>query len=250
LRLRNALGNSLNIPAIRTIQFVGADQFLLLLRQLGMLSLTAHPDYYRDGLALGNGGVTLFELVQAYTTLANQGLFRPLTVLRYAASSKSTQIFSPEVTSIIANILSDSDARRLEFGSGALLRFPIQTAVKTGTSNDYRDAWTVGFNYRYTVGAWLGNFDQKSMSHISGSTGPALMVRAIFAELNRYEETQPLYLNHQLVKVEICRDTGQRATEDCPSRIEWFVPGTEPKGEREKEKGNEYNESEYNESQK
>jgi penicillin-binding protein 1C len=244
LRLRDALGNSLNIPAIRTIQFLGADKFLLLLRQLGMLSLTAHSDYYGDGLALGNGGITLFELVQAYATLANQGLFRPLTVLRRAPASDSTQVLSPEVTSIIANILSDSEARRLEFGSGALLRFPIQTAVKTGTSNDYRDAWTIGFNYRYTVGAWLGNLDQKSMSKISGSTGPALMVRAIFAELNRYEETQPLYLSPQLVKAEICRDTGQRATEDCPSRMEWFVPGTEPplkgKEERGKEKGKEF----------
>jgi len=240
LRLRDALSNSLNIPAIRTIQFVGADQFLRLLHQLGMLSLTAHSDYYGDGLALGNGGITLFELVQAYATLASQGLFRPLTVLRHAPSSDSNQIFSSEVTSIIANILSDSEARRLEFGSGALLRFPIQTAVKTGTSNDYRDAWTVGFNYRYTVGAWLGNLDQKSMSHISGSTGPALMVRAIFAELNRYEETQSLYISPQLVKVEICRDTGQRVTEDCPSRIEWFVPGTEPPQKEKGDRGKEY----------
>ncbi|MEK8019292.1 MAG: transglycosylase domain-containing protein, partial [Candidatus Parabeggiatoa sp.] len=81
LRLRNALGNSLNIPAIRTIQFVGTDSFLHRLRQLGFKSLTAHPDYYGDGLALGNGGVTLLELVQAYATLANQGRFLPLKVL-------------------------------------------------------------------------------------------------------------------------------------------------------------------------
>ncbi len=228
LRLRNALGNSLNIPAIRTIQFVGTDSFLHRLRQLGFKSLTAHPDYYGDGLALGNGGVTLLELVQAYATLANQGRFRPLKVLHNAPPFHSVKVFTPEISSIIADILSDPDARRLEFGRGALLRFPIQTAVKTGTSNDYRDAWAVGFNHRYTVGVWLGNLDQQAMFRVSGAAGPALVLRAIFAELNRYEETQPLYISPQLVKVEICRSTGQRATSDCPSRIEWFVPGSEP----------------------
>ncbi|MEN8216045.1 MAG: penicillin-binding protein 1C [Pseudomonadota bacterium] len=228
LRLRDALGNSLNIPAIRTIQFVGTEQFLQRLRQLGLSSLTAHPDYYGDGLALGNGGVTLFELVQAYTSLANQGRFRPLKVLGNAASASKLEIFSPEVSSIIADILSDPDARSNEFGRGTLLRFPIQTAVKTGTSTDYRDAWAVGFNHRYTVGVWLGNLDQQPMSHVSGASGSALVLRAVFAELNRYEETQPLYLSPQLVKVHICRSTGQRAIGDCPSRVEWFIAGTEP----------------------
>jgi penicillin-binding protein 1C len=228
LRLRDALGNSLNIPAIRTIQFVGTEPFLQRLRQLGLSSLTAHPDYYGDGLALGNGGVTLFELVQAYTSLANQGRFHPLKVLSNAPSASKLQIFSPEVTSIIADILSDPDARSNEFGRGTLLRFPIQTAVKTGTSTDYRDAWAVGFNHRYTVGIWLGNLDQQPMSHVSGASGPALVLRAVFAELNRYEETQPLYLSPQLLKVNICRSTGQRATGDCPSRVEWFIAGTEP----------------------
>ncbi|MDM8558064.1 transglycosylase domain-containing protein [Candidatus Parabeggiatoa sp. HSG14] len=231
LRLRDVLGNSLNIPAVRTIQFVGASTFLQRLRQLGIESLTAHPDHYGDGLALGNGGVTLLELVQAYATLANKGTFRPLKVLRNTPSSDSAKIFTPEVSSIIGDILSDSDARRLEFGRSALLRFPIQTAIKTGTSNDYRDAWAIGFNHRYTVGVWLGNLDQQPMSRVSGSSGPALILRAVFAELNRYEETQPLYLSPQLIKVEICRATGQRATQDCPSRVEWFVSGTEPVSE-------------------
>jgi penicillin-binding protein 1C len=232
LRLREALGNSLNIPAIRTIQFVGVKRFLQRLRRLGISSLTARSDYYGEGLALGNGGVTLFELVQAYTTLANQGRFRPLSVLRHAqfssSSSFSIEVFSPEVSSIIADILSDSDARSKEFGRSALLRFPIQTAVKTGTSTDYRDAWAAGFNHRYTVGVWLGNLDQQAMSRVSGASGPALVLRAVFAELNRYDETQPLYLSPQLVKVNICRSTGQGASEDCPSRVEWFMPGSEP----------------------
>lgn len=228
LRLRDTLGNSLNIPAIRTIQFVGNQQFLQRLHQLGIASLTARSDYYGDGLALGNGGVTLLELVQAYTVLAHQGIFRPLRVLRNTSATEAISIFTPEITAIIADILSDPEARRLEFGRGTLLRFPIQTAVKTGTSSDYRDAWAIGFNHRYTVGIWLGNLDQQPMSQVSGTTGSALILRAIFAELNRYEETQSLFLSPKLVKVKICRQTGQLATSTCPSKLEWFIAGTQP----------------------
>lgn len=231
LRLRDALGNSLNTPAIRTIQFVGVDNFLEKLHQLGMNSLTASANYYGEGLALGNGGVTLFELVQAYSTLAHQGSFVPLKVLKDTEwSPPSVKVFSQETSSLIADILSDPDARSLEFGRGSLLHFPVQTAVKTGTSTDYRDAWAIGFNHHYTVGVWLGNLDQKSMSSVSGSSGAALILRSIFSELTRYEETKNLYLSPQLVKIEICRTTGQRvmAPSDCPTRHEWFVPGIEP----------------------
>ena len=223
LRLRDALGNSLNIPAIRTIKFVGVAPFLQRLHQLGFSSLTSHAKFYGEGLALGNGEVTLFELVQAYATLANKGIFHSLKVLHNATNFDSTPVFSPEVASIIADILSDHDARHLEFGRGALLRFPIQTAVKTGTSTDYRDAWAMGFNHRYTVGVWLGNLDQEPMFRVSGSSGAALILRTVFAELNRYEETQALYKSPKLVKIKICRTTGKYATPDCPSKVEWFI---------------------------
>jgi penicillin-binding protein 1C len=228
IRMRDALGNSLNIPAIRTVKFLGVAKFLQTLHGLGFTSLTAHNDYYGEGLALGNGAVTLFELVQAYTSLANQGSFSALKVLANTRTSKTRHVFSPEITSIIADILSDSDARRLEFGLSALLRLPVQTAVKTGTSNDYRDAWAVGFNSNYTVGVWLGNLDQQPMLQVSGSSGSALVLRAVFNELNRYNETRALYLSPKLVQMQICRKTGELATGNCPSRMEWFIPGTEP----------------------
>ncbi len=227
LPLREALGNSLNIPAIRTIQFIGVETFLQRLHKLGMASLTAGAEHYGDGLALGNGAITLLELVQAYTVLANNGIFRPIKMLRDSPTIDPQTIFSSQISSIIADILSDPNARRLEFGNG--LRLPIQTAIKTGTSSDYRDAWTIGFNYKYTVGVWLGNLDQQPMSQISGASGASLILRAVFAELNRYADTQALYMDSNLIKVNICRNTGQRVTGDCHSRIEWFIPGTEPK---------------------
>ncbi|WP_353570825.1 transglycosylase domain-containing protein [Candidatus Albibeggiatoa sp. nov. BB20] len=230
LRLRDALGNSLNIPAIRAVQFIGADHFLKSLRRLGMYSLDATAVFYGEGLALGNGGVSLLELVQAYTVLANQGQFRPLKSQLFSGNQIGEQLLSSDATSIIANILADADARRLEFGRSTLLRLPVETAVKTGTSTDYHDAWTLGFNHRYTVGVWLGNLSQQPMNQVSGASGAALVLRAVFAELNRHEQTQPLFRSDNVVPIEICRDTGLKKLDNdrCSSRMELFIQGTEP----------------------
>ena len=230
LRMRDALGNSLNIPAIRTVQFVGVEDFLGRLHDLGIKSLVRHPDYYGEGLALGNGEVTLLELVGAYATLARKGVSSPLALVKgdNGPGGFRRRIFTEESASIIASILSDPDARRLEFGIGSLLRFPAQTAVKTGTSTDYRDAWAVGFSHRYTVGVWMGNLDRQPMRDVTGSTGPALVLRAVFAELNRHQEGASLYLSPALTKIKICRVSGELATRECPAMDEWFEPAKAP----------------------
>ena len=234
LRVREALGNSLNIPAVRAIQFVGVDTFLDCLHELGIRSLQQHPDFYGDGLALGNGEITLLELVRAYTVLAERGIYRPLKYLMDESPRQGARrVFSAEATSLIGSILSDPEARRLEFGNGSLLRFPVQTAVKTGTSSDYRDAWAVGYNSRFTVGVWIGNLDHQATDGITGSNGPALILRSVFAELNRHRETRPLYLSPRLVKIDICRDSGLPADGSCSALSEWFVTGTEPKSRSE-----------------
>jgi penicillin-binding protein 1C len=231
IRVREALGNSLNIPAVRAIQFVGVEAFLECLHKLGIRSLQQHPDYYGDGLALGNGEITLLELVQAYTVLARIGIYGPLRCLmdETPRQKETSRIFSAEIASLIGNILSDPEARRLEFDEGSLLRFPIQTAIKTGTSSDYRDAWAIGFNHGLTVGVWIGNLDHSVTDGITGANGPALVLRSIFAELNHHRETRPLYLSPRLIKAEICRDTGLTADGNCASISEWFVVGTGPK---------------------
>ncbi len=228
LRLRDALGNSLNTPAVRTLQFVGVKDFLATLRQLGMDSLSANAEYYGDGLALGNGAVSLFELVRAYTVLARQGLYREIDLLLGQDPAPQQRIFSAATSSIIANILSDNDARRLEFGRDSVLNFPYQTAVKTGTSNDYHDAWAVGFNHRYTVGVWLGNLDQMPMKQVSGAIGPALVLRSVFTELNRNQSQQALYIAPSLRTEAICRADGRKADGKCQQRLEWFAPDSTP----------------------
>lgn len=182
--VREALGNSLNIPAVRALQHVGGADFLERLHLLGMDSLAAHPNVYGDGLALGNGEVSLYELVQAYTALASQGRWQPLTVFEDDLEPRrSRRGYAPQAARTINAILADPAARQLEFGEGAVLRFPAATAVKTGTSSDYRDAWAVAYDGRYVVGVWVGNLSGRETEGITGARGPALLTRSLLAVL-------------------------------------------------------------------
>jgi penicillin-binding protein 1C len=224
--LRTALGNSLNIPAIHTINYVTPEYYLSKLHALGFSTLRKGADFYDDGLALGNGEVSLFELVQAYAALPNKGLFEPLKIALYLENQHSSKkIYSEEVTSIIGHILSDPWARILEFGRSSVLNIPTQTAVKTGTSTDYRDAWAIGYNHRYVVGIWMGNADYTPTDGITGSLGPSLALRGIFNELSKNSETAPLYLSPKLSLKEVCIDAAdiESGNADCSTRTEYFL---------------------------
>ncbi|MDD2723229.1 MAG: transglycosylase domain-containing protein [Methylovulum sp.] len=230
ISLREALGNSLNIPALQTIAFVTPTRYLDTLHALGFASLIQPVEFYKEGLALGNGEVTLFEMVQAYSALASRGVFRSLTPLPQSPfTRKNSRVYSPEAASLIANILSDPFARRREFGAESVLNLPVQTAVKTGTSTDYHDAWVLGFDSHYAVGVWLGNLDQTPMDGITGSTGPALVLHSLFSELAGREKPEPLYLSPKLTQQEICTHYDQATGKNnCFPRTEYFIIGSEP----------------------
>ncbi len=224
ITVREALGNSLNIPAVLTIDYVGVESFLTTLHQLGFENLTKGSDFYDEGLALGNGEVSLLELTRAYAALANHGEYAPPKFLMSENARSKNKIYSAETASLIGNILSDPRARALEFGRDSILNLPVRTAIKTGTSTDYRDAWTIGYNDRYTVGIWMGNLDRTPMKEVTGSTGPALALRSIFHRLNQNRETKPLYLSPALIEKEICTRPVKDG-EDCPTRPEYFLAG-------------------------
>lgn len=226
ITLREALANSLNIPALITINHVGVAKYLDTLHRLHFDSLDRGAHVYDEGLALGDGEVTLYEMVQGFTALADKGMFRPLrAVADMPPALSEAQIYSPEAASLIGNILSDPWARRLEFGSHSVLDFTSQTAVKTGTSSDYRDAWVLGYNDRYVAGIWMGNLDQTPTDGITGSTGPALALRAIFAALNRRTPPHPLWLSPMLAQKNICVQDPKDAAR-CYMRTEYFAPST------------------------
>ncbi len=207
--IRQALGNSLNIPAVHAVNFVGPDRYLSLLHDLGFKSLTKGAGFYGDGLALGNGEVSLLELVRGFAALANEGRTMPLRAVvdPHARKAKGTRVFSADAATMIGNILSDPWARVMEFGRYSTLNLPIQTAVKTGTSTDYRDAWAVGYDSRYVVGIWMGNLDQSPTDGITGSTGPGLVLRGLFAYLNRDQNTGRLPLSADLSLKDNCAFT-------------------------------------------
>lgn len=229
--LRTALGNSLNTPAVRTLRAIGSENFKQKLKRLGFQHFDKPVSHYGGGLALGNVETNLLGLVEAYGALANKGIYRKFKVLAdHPTDAYAEQVFSAEIASLISNILSDTSARSLEFGSG-VLDFPNQTAIKTGTSSGPRDTWTIAYDDKFIVGAWMGNLDNRRMRHVTGSTGPALAVRTAFDLLNQNREPSNLWLSPNLVVHEICADSGVKPEEGNTynTREEYFIRGTEPK---------------------
>jgi penicillin-binding protein 1C len=223
--LRYALGNSLNIPAVETAEAVGVSRFIRLLAQLGITTLTGPADYYGPAIAIGDGPVSLYGLVQAYSTLARHGSFLPLRALRGLPVPGPVAVLRPDTTAAIASILSDPDARSAEFGADSVLDLPYPTAVKTGTSSDFRDALAVGFDDRYTVGVWMGRLDGADMHRVTGSAGPAPVLRTIFAHLRETRPYAGLWRSPGLRRVRTCERVGLRS---CVERDDWVVEGNAP----------------------
>ncbi|WP_353194305.1 penicillin-binding protein 1C [Pusillimonas noertemannii] len=167
--VRTALASSLNIPAVRALTMVTPDDFRRRLVQLG-LPLEHNGDYYGYSLALGSADVSLLTLANAYRALANQGRYSPVR-LSVGGETQARQVMDGGASWIVGDILSDAQARARTFGLDSPLTTPFWTAVKTGTSKDMRDNWTMGWSSRYTVGVWAGNSSGESMRDVSGVTG-------------------------------------------------------------------------------
>ena len=240
VRLREALACSYNIPAVRVLETIGVEALYQRLHEFGFESLRELPTFYGPGLTLGNGEVALLELTRAYSALARGGKYLPeraiLEVtpnLPYASHDPqpATQIFSPRVIYLLTHILADRQAGIAAFGENTALELPFQTAVKTGTSKDYRDNWTIGFTRDYTVGVWVGNFDGSPMRKVSGITGAAPIYRDIMLALYRDHPPRPLFDSPPpgIVTARICPLSGDLVAEDCPHGIEeFFLEGTAP----------------------
>lgn len=220
--VRQALGNSLNIPALKTIEFVGIKTYFGFLQRLGFSHFEKNADFYREGLALGNAEVTLLELSRAYLMLAGGGVLKPLRAFKEQDGEKEKRMLPETAATLIGNILSDPLARQLEFGADSILNFPVQTAVKTGTSTDYRDAWAMGYNADFVAGVWLGNLTYEPMLDVTGASGPALLLRSVFTELNKIKNSGPLPLSARLEK----RTIGEKTEYFDPDVVEtaFFEP--------------------------
>nr|PJZ93172.1 penicillin-binding protein 1C [Leptospira ellisii] len=196
-----ALASSLNIPAIHVLDLVGVPDFVNVLNELGIDGLR-RPDFYGSSLALGTADVTLEELTNAYRTLANGGSYSRTTLDPYVAkrtfddfTSESPSFwkrtYSVSTAEKLSAILSDREFRSLSFGLNNHLSTRFFTAVKTGTSQDMRDNWCVGYSKRYTVGVWVGNMDGSPMWDVSGVTGAAPIWNAVMNQLMEREPPSP-----------------------------------------------------------
>jgi len=183
--VRSALGNSLNVPAVRALVLTGVDAFRDRLFDLGYAAISRDGDYYGYSLALGSAEVSVWEQAQAYRSLALGGLYAPLRLQPGEPAGVQRRLLSPEGSYIVADILADRAARALTFGPDNHLNTWFWSAVKTGTSKDMRDNWCVGFSTRYTVAVWVGNFEGDSMHDVSGVTGAAPVWAELMDALHR-----------------------------------------------------------------
>jgi penicillin-binding protein 1C len=231
VRAREALASSYNVPAVDIADRLGTAALLTTLRDAGFASLTRSADHYGLGLALGNGEVTLLELANAYRGLANGGVWRPTQWRANAVQAHDGRRFaSAGATALVLDILSDPVARIPGFGVETTLEFPFPVAAKTGTSRHFTDNWAVASTAGFTVAVWVGNFSGQPMRGVSGITGAGpLLHRAVLEIARRYAPGHlPTPDMLGAIATPICILSGMRATPECPSMVEWFLPGTEP----------------------
>ena len=221
--LRTALSASLNIPAVRTLMLVTPEAFVERLRAIGMASLDREADYYGFSLALGSADVSLYELVNAYRTLANRGRWSKPRLSAGDAPQRPAAVMDARAAFIVSSILSDREARSATFGLENPLATRFWTAVKTGTSKDMRDNWCVGYSERYTVGVWVGNFSGEPMWNVSGMTGAAPVWLEVMNHLHRNTPSKPPGALRGVVQKQVTFRGGPE-----PPRAEWFLEGTAP----------------------
>ena len=238
---RKALANSRNVPAVQVLKAVGITQTYNLFHQLGLAKDDKSASTYGLGLAIGGLYVTLEDLVAAYGVLANDGKAFRLRWLETAHEAAPTQLIPEDVARQISLFLSDPLARLPTFNRMGPLEYPFPVAVKTGTSQGFRDAWAVVYSSKYIVGAWIGHPDHERMKQVAGLDA-ARLVKEILLFLHPKErrgvnETPfpPPQLHGEAEgstgyqSVQLCPLSGELVTEACAETVlEYLRPGTEP----------------------
>lgn len=241
--VRESLASSLNIPAVKALQFVNIyddpstafeDGFIPFARRMHVNSLDKAG--YGLSVALGGGEVTLLELTNAFAIFAENGKYIPSRgILRitdhqgqviYEADDRPAEkVLNEEYAFQISSILSDDNARSLGFGRNSILNLSYPAAVKTGTTNDYRDNWTIGYNSKLVVGVWVGNADNSPMTGSTGITGAAPVwhdimeqIAAKDAEIRTAQFVRPASMRD----IMICEDTGAQVGSECSAQ-RWEV---------------------------
>ncbi len=237
--LRTALGSSLNVPAVRTLDALGLDAMLEITHRFGLTTLSA-AESYGLALTLGGGEVRLLDLTAAYAALGAGGaLAAPFAVSRVRDGAgrilyehpapAPVRVLSPARAYVLSDILADANARIVGFGYASPFDLPFPAAVKSGTSTGFRDDWSIGYTPEVAIGVWVGNADGAPMQDVSGvdAAGPlwhdAMMAAALGRRMTWYARPPGV------VETTVCSPTGLLPGPACPAPVrEVFVAGTEP----------------------
>ncbi|MFH0863730.1 MAG: PBP1A family penicillin-binding protein [Candidatus Gottesmanbacteria bacterium] len=245
IQVRYALANSINVVAVKMLAMVGIKDALTTAYDLGLSTLKPNDDTFRRvglSLTLGGGEVKLLDITSAFGSFATGGIrHEPLSILKVQDNdgktllenkpTSGTRVLSNEISFLISSILSDNEARKEVFGSNSLLVIPNKTvSVKTGTTDDKRDNWTIGYTPSYVTGVWVGNNDNSPMnpSLASGITGAAPIWNRIMRSLLNNKSDEPLSAPKGVVTSQIDSYSGGLPKEGQPTRSEYFISGTEP----------------------
>lgn len=233
---RYALANSLNIPSVDAISKIGPSSVVTLAQQLGISTIDQQAAYHL-ATALGVERVSLLELSSAYGAFANNGTHQPTTTIisvkdkhhqpiDLTPPSKPQSALSEQVAFIVSSILSDNQSRLRTFGNSLQLSQPA--AAKTGTTQDYRDAWTIGYTPNLVVGVWVGNNDNRPMRNLPGAIGAAPLWRHLMETYLVGLPPTTFTPPSGLIKARICRGSGLLVGNSSAGYEEYFIAGTQP----------------------
>lgn len=241
--VREALASSLNIPAVEMLSRIGLPKFISTARNFGITTFD-RADKYDLAITLGGGEVTLLELSNAYATFAREGEFMPTYSIESILDDNGKVLFkhrpqksilaftknNKQISYLISDILSDPRARMISFGEKNPLVLSHKAAVKTGTTTDWHDIWTIGYTPDFTVGVWVGNNNNAPMKKISGVLGAAPIWSQFFEEVLKGIPNKEFIRPKGIISKWICKDTGLLYNDSCPQKLnEIFIQGTEPK---------------------
>lgn len=241
LHLRDALASSINIPAVKLTALVGVDEVLSLGYKMGFTTLEPTKETLsRVGLSMALGGaeIKLLDMVSAYSVFANGGLkVEPIAILKIEDSKgkvifenkqvKKEQVLDEKIGFLVNSVLSDNNARLLTFGPNSYLNLGSRAvAVKTGTTNDLHDNWTVGWTKNTIVGVWVGNNNNDKMRNVaSGVSGAAPIWRREILDVLSKQPDVPFPIPNGVSQVEVDKVSGFPAHDGFPSYKEWFING-------------------------
>lgn len=244
IQVRYALANSRNIPAVKMLAITGIKDVLQTATDLGITTLPPTQDTLnRVGLSLtlGGGDVRLIDMASAYDAFVNKGYRTdPIAILKVVDANgktleenhpqKGRRVLTEQQAFLIDSILSDNDARSAEFGSHSYLYVPgLNVMVKTGTTNDKRDNWTIGGNDNAMVGVWVGNNDNSPMLNVaSGISGASPIWHSIILAAMKDKPDAKFDVPSGITKMDVDSVSGYASHDGFPSRSEYFIKGTEP----------------------